>query len=667
MFLLQFLISLVNLNLKLLHMKKLIRQATALLTLFCCAIHARAQDSRTTSNSVLLYQPVKKGVVIAEDNSTLSKTIPSAKILGDPKRGGVRPGNNMAIKPVREADDQKIFVENLNVLSTTVLATIKTNPSATADYCTSPAVRQGCCNYWIRDMVANKDVLYGPPDEVFANETDARNYYLSLKPRTPFYLPYHESTVRAGGGWYYSNGNGHGSVDYGKESSAYGPGIDPTFDVLAASSGKVIAAGWVDLFGNYIILEHTAPNGTLYRTGYFHLRDGFDHDLQKAKNTIVTSGDPTSRDSLYVLYAKKSNPSKLQWGTNAQKMKVNAGDNVYAGQHIAYAGNTGYGGAGWGLDNNGNPTNPNTANNHLHYMLWIKSPATSGNQSWLEMDPYGVYAILNDDNRDCLQPGVNKGFKRFFAPHYPSFHNVPLEFVAGEFGYFPGTGMALQTLSVHKMGNNYYASGSFQYSLPSQWYCRINMNSDQYQQYFNEYSAKGFTPKQISVCKDNSGNPLFTVIWRKLQANEGTVSYHNMDDAAWDAAWKKHVTNEKKSCTEHVRYEWNGKVMHAAVFSNINPGFYVYHSMTIAEMQKKFDDMSKVGFMPSDIRAEEIGGKTTFSGVWVPSKGSSYVALAELSAQAYQNKFNELNGQGYKLARVMGYGNSGKFIAIWTK
>ncbi len=648
-------------------MKNSLQRAILLLPLFCCTFRAAAQDARTTNSSVLLYQPVKKGQVVPEDNATLEKTIPSVKALSDPKRGGVRVGVSSTVKPVLLAEEQRIFVDNRAVLSTAVLGTININPSANAAYCTTPAVRQGCCNYWIRDMVANKDLLYGPPDEVFANETDARNYYLSLKPRTPFYLPYHESTVRPGGGWYYSNGNGHGSVDYGKEGSAYGPGIDPTFDVLAASNGKVISKGWVDLFGNYLILEHIAPNGTIYRTGYFHLRDGFDHDLQKAKNTDVTSGDPTSRDSLYVLYANKPNPSKLQWGTNAQKIKVNVGDNVYAGQHIAYAGNTGFGGAGWGLNTNGDPTNANTANNHLHYMLWIKSPATSGNQSWLEIDPYGVFAILTDDNRDCLQPGVNKGFKRFFAPHYPSFHNVPLEFVAGEFGYFPGTGMGLQTLSVHKMGNNYYASGSFQYGLPSQWYCRINMNSQQYQQYFNEYSAKGYTPRQISVCKDNGGNPLFTVIWRKLQANEGTISYHNLDDAGWNAAWKKHVDMEKKSCTEHVRYQVNGKVLHAAVFSTVNQGFYVFHSMAVIDFQRKFDEMSKAGFMPTNIQAEEIGGKTTFSGVWEPAKGKPYIALAELSAPAYQNKFNELSAQGYQLERVMGYSNSTKFVAIWTK
>lgn len=321
----------------------------------------------------------------------------------------------------------------------------------------------------------------------------------------PFYLSYSDSKVNPGGGWLYDNGNSHGSVDYSKSSDAYGPGIDPTFNVLASAGGKVIAADWNDLFGNYIIIDHTASNGAKYRTGYFHLRDGFDHDLSKAKNVKVTSGSATSRDTLYVLFANKPNPSQLLWGTNAQKMKVKVGDNVNAGQPIAFAGNTGYGGAGWGLDNNGNPTNANTANNHLHFMLWIKSPTNSNSVTWLEVDPYGVYSKNTSDNADCYQPGYNKAFHRFFAPFYPSFYNVPVEYIINHWDYYTGMGMALQTLSVHKSNNRYLASGAFDTGLPNEWYCRINMSGAQYQQYFNEYNSKGFIPRQISTTKEGAG------------------------------------------------------------------------------------------------------------------------------------------------------------------
>ena len=288
-------------------MQKIFKAAALILPVIFIAQAGEAQDPRSTSSSAMLYEKVRLAGNVQENHEDLIKTIPSAKLIGGTRNTGGRKTGiaNVAV----QKEEQQVFVENRNLLNKAVLATAASNPSASADYCTTPTVMQGCCNYWIKDNIANKNVLYGPPDEVFSNETNARNYYLSLKPRMPFYLPYSESTVRPGNVWYYSNGKGHGSIDYSKESSAYGPGIDPSFKVLAASNGKVVSKGWVDLFGNFLILEHKAPNGTIYRTGYFHLRDGFDHDLQKAKATKVTSGDPTSRDGFVYCLRKNQTPA----------------------------------------------------------------------------------------------------------------------------------------------------------------------------------------------------------------------------------------------------------------------------------------------------------------------------------------------------------------------
>lgn len=567
----------------------------------------------------------------------------------------------------RLSGEVKLAAHNMDQLEVSKVPAYKVNPSASAEYCVLPTANTGCCNYWIRNGVSSSNELYGAPSNIFADETSARNYYLGLRPAMAFYLPYTDSKVFPGQGWLYSSGNGHGSVDYSKSNDAYGPGIDPTFNVYASAAGKVIAADWVDLFGNYIILEHTAPNGNKYRTGYFHLRNGFDNDLAKAKAVKVTSGDPASRDSLYVLFANKSNPSKLLWGTNSQKMKVQPGDWVAAGQHIAYAGNTGFGGAGWGLDASGNPTNPHTANNHLHFMLWAESPTNSNNVSWLEVDPYGVYSKINSESTTCYEPGYNKAFHRFFAPFYPAFHNVPVEYIIKHWDYYTGMGMALQTLSVHKSGNRYLASGAFQAGLPANWYCRINMNSQQYQQYFNDYDAKGFVPRQISVTRDGNGQPLFTAIWRKRAANEAIVAYHNLDNAGWAKVWDQHVNKEKKRCAEHIAYEANGKPKHLAVFTTDNPGFYVYTGLSSAELKTRFDELNTAGFMTTSLTAEEVGGKITYGGVWEPRGNKGYYAFGEMSPHDYQLKFNKFNQQGYKLHRIMGYNNSQRFAAVWIK
>ena len=136
-------------------MNQLLKPATALLLLYCCSVTAAAQDSRTTSSSSLLYQSVNKPAIIAEDHETLEKTIPSiTPKRTKPARAGIK------VKPAADNDEDKVFVENRNLLDKAVLTTANSNPSATADYCTSPSViKQGCCNYWIKDNIANKDEL----------------------------------------------------------------------------------------------------------------------------------------------------------------------------------------------------------------------------------------------------------------------------------------------------------------------------------------------------------------------------------------------------------------------------------------------------------------------------------------------------------------------------
>ena len=92
--------------------------------------------------------------------------------------------------------------------------------------------------------------------------------------------------------------------------------------------------------------------------------------------------------SKYKKFAYKPNPSKLSWGKESQKIKVKVGQTVKAGQIIGWAGNTGSGGIGIILDDNGNfKSSTKSYNVHLHFTLRIKD--SKGN--WINIDPYGVY------------------------------------------------------------------------------------------------------------------------------------------------------------------------------------------------------------------------------------------------------------------------------------
>ncbi len=641
------------------HLSSVVWLATCLLSTTPVIVKAQQPAGENEANlSELLYRPIKPTAKIMEGPE------PSRQVATPPGAVNVR---NLRAAPkwnlAADNSTRQISIDNLQLLPDKKVVTLK-KADAPA-YCTPPTVTIGCCSYSIKDEVAGKSLLYASPAAVFSNENDARTFAQSLSPKVPFFLPYTNSKVYPAGAWKYDNGSGHGSVDFLKTSDAYGPGIDPTFGVYASAAGKVVTAMWDPFFGNVVIIEHKAADGTSYRTGYFHLRGGFDHDVANAK--VINVKDPNdkdARDTKYKKFANLPNPSQLLWGTNAQKLKVKAGDNVYAGQQIAWAGNTGFGGAGWGLNQDGTPTNPNTANNHLHFMLWIKSPGTGAD--WMEVDPYGVYATSESSNSACYEIGANGAFNRFFAPFYPSFHNVPVQYITQYWGYYTGMGMALQTLSVHKSGNQYFASGSFQHGLPGAWYCRINMNSNQYQQYFDEYYGKGYIPRQISVTNDNAGNPLFTAIWQK-RGNESFAAVHNVTDEVYAAKWKTYVEQQKMRVTEHVVYYAGGKRYHAGVFGSNNPGgFYMYYGMNANDFVKKFDELNKAGLMTVNVNIEENGSQNNVGGLWWP-RNKAYYSYMNMSPADYQAKFTDLSAQGYQLFRVQGYDNSSHFAAIWMK
>jgi murein DD-endopeptidase MepM/ murein hydrolase activator NlpD len=542
------------------------------------------------------------------------------------------------------------------------------------DVCTVPNITyegSGCCNYGIRDQYNNRDVVYRQPYRVFTSgteaqrETAARNFADTVHASMPFYLPYKSSHVYAGHGWFYNSGTFHGAVDYVRDD--YSAGNDPTFKVYSVAPGRVVSVVWDDWSGNIVVIEHVAPNGDRYRSAYKHLRNGFDHDLAEAR--AIPKGDKfdgdgnVKRQYKYYLFAHKDDPSTLHWGTNAQTIQVEVGDYVQAGQLIGWSGNTGPGGAGAGLDSNGNPTNSTTANNHLHFMMTVPDPRPGFENDWVQIDPYGVYSEVDKGCYDLLDTAA---YERLFAPFYSNFHNVPANVVAKYFGYYPGMGRALQTISLHRDGNTLLCSGSFQSGLSSQWKARTYMTSAEFQQWFDTYHDQGYRPREISVTPDSNGNPRFNVIWKKRNG-EGYYTYFGLTDAQWQQKWNEHVEQGGMVVEEHVAYESNNAARHAAVFiSSPKVAFYEYHYMSSPVFNTTFDVLNNAGFRMTNMDVAEVNGGRTYGGIWRKVSGA-WTARYGMTTQEYQNYFEDYAAQGFRLYRIQGYADSSRFAAIWTK
>ncbi len=533
--------------------------------------------------------------------------------------------------------------------------------------CTEPKVNSaGASGGWnYTDQVAGTTVWYvWPPSP----ESSARAFAAGVRASIPMFLPYRNTDVTAGGGWLYGNGNGHAAIDYGRTS--YPANQDPGWPVYAVASGVVVTVVWDDLAGNVVVIEHTAPNGNRYRSLYLHVRNGFDHDLKMAKAMVVQENEETNPDGTasrklrYSRFAKLSNPSQLLWGTNSQTIRVKVGDNVSAGQHIAWSGNTGFGGAGWGLKEDGTPNDPNSANNHLHLFMAVPG----GNAStWTLLDPYGVYNRVNTPaGEQCYDLGDRTAYVRLFAPFYSSFHNVPIGHLLQYWGYYTGMGMALRAVSTHRFGNQVLASGSFQHGFPSTWSARLYVTTDQFVAAFTDLNAKGFRPRQLGVTIHTDGSPRFSAIWKKLEG-EDARTWINMSDASFDQKWKELVQGQQFRVDDHAVYEVQGQRRHAAIFvKGGGSGFFLWQLMTSEQFQAKFNEMTTKGFMMESINVAELTGGLRYSGVWRPAAAPT-VTFYGMTPEGYQQKFNELSNQGFRLYQIQGYANSSRFAAIWRK
>ena len=487
-------------------------------------------------------------------------------------------------------------------------------------------------------------------------EPELAGVYAGAKAHMPLYIPYRNKKVTVWQGFYYNNGKRHGSIDYGKTS--INQSEDPSFPVYAIAKGKVVDVGWTDGGGNFIKIEHTAPNGYKYQSSYIHLRNGRTHDRNKTKAIPSKNADYIKVKK----YAQK-NSSTLSWGKENQKLNVKKGQYVKAGQFLAWAGNTGVGGIRVALNSSGNFSNSSTRsfNVHLHFSLYVKD-TRPGKSGWVKVDPYGAYT--KDSGNECYDLGSNTAYNRLFAPFYPSFHGIPLDLVNEYWGYYTGMGMALQTLSVTRNSQGkLMAAGSFQSGLSKSWYARLYMTSSSFQHYFDYYSKKGYRPRQINTTRDSKNKLRYSVIWEKNPSGEQYYCFFGRTDANFSTLWNTYIKSKKYHLAEHNTYNIGGKRYHTGVFvkSKSSNAFYSYYGMSSNAFNKKFSDLSSKWQLTSI----HVNGSTV-GGVWKPKK-QNYAAYFGMSPSGYQAKVEQMSKKGMRLYKIQNYSNSGKYAAIWVK
>jgi CubicO group peptidase (beta-lactamase class C family) len=203
--------------------------------------------------------------------------------------------------------------------------------------------------------------------------------------------------------------------------------------------------------------------------------------------------------------------------------------------------------------------------------------------------------------------------------------------------------------------------------MPSAWVARHNLNPQQYQAEFDNWTKQGYRPTSISGYTKN-GQELYAVIFEK-KSGVAWVARHGLNAAQYQAAFDE-FSKQGYRPTIISGYSVNGQVKFAAVFEKKTGSEWIArHNLTAAQYQATFDEYTKKGFYPAYINAYMSGNQELFACVFEKGNNPVWAARHGLNSAQYQAAFNEFTGQGYYPKIVSGYNKGGTdyFAAVFIK
>lgn len=103
-------------------------------------------------------------------------------------------------------------------------------------------------------------------------------------------------------------------------------------------------------------------------------------------------------------------------------------------------------------------------------------------------------------------------------------------------------------------------------------------------------------------------------------------------------------------------YAIDGKDRYAAIFEQrTEPPFIAHHGLSGDQYQRRFDELVGQGFRPVVVSGYTVAGQERYAAIFEQRQGAPFVAHHGLSADQYRLRYDELVGQGYRLVQVNGY------------
>ncbi len=201
----------------------------------------------------------------------------------------------------------------------------------------------------------------------------------------------------------------------------------------------------------------------------------------------------------------------------------------------------------------------------------------------------------------------------------------------------------------------------------NEWQSRHRLNRDEFQTEFEALDAQGYRTIKVSVYPEG-GEARFTGIWHKRGGNAFFV-VHGKSRAEFETAVADMARDGNRPT--HVSAALVAtETLFCAVFERVNGiESKIQISETLGEYETLFDELSDDGYRLRCLSFFEEDSQAKVASIWERYAGPDWQSWTGLSAEEYQEKFNEMYDAGYRIVQCIGYtiGGLTEFAGIWEK
>lgn len=199
----------------------------------------------------------------------------------------------------------------------------------------------------------------------------------------------------------------------------------------------------------------------------------------------------------------------------------------------------------------------------------------------------------------------------------------------------------------------------------NRWQARHGISPAAYQQAITSLDQQGYRPTHISVFTIGD-QQFFSAIWEQQRglpwiARHGltSVEYQQLFTQLSGQGWRLRCVSG---------YDVGGDARYACIWDRYaGPAWAGRHGLDAAGYQQAFDELGRQGFRLIQAAGYPVGGLPRFAAIWEQSPGHDWKARHGIAAADYQHEFNDAVAHGFRLADVSGYavGSSAEFTTIW--